>query len=337
MKAVILRGPLDLAIEEIPPPHIGPNDVLLKMKAVGICGTDIHIYKGALKTPVPIILGHEFVGKIVKVGEKVPNLKVGDKAVADHILGCNKCVYCKESKVNLCQNAKALGININGALSEYISIPHHLVYSLPSHLSYDDGVLVEPLSIAWYATKQSNMEKGDTIAVIGQGPIGLLIDIIAQQKGAKVCGLDIDNSRLSHALNNKYADQVINTKKEKVVEKFQKIYQKDGADKVFEVVGIEATASLALQVCQKGGKVIVLGVFHGKTPLDMMDIVKKELTIQGSWTCRDAFGPTIDLLARRKLKIDGFITNRYPFTKAKEAFDDTLKYPKDRIKTIIEF
>ncbi|OGG13492.1 hypothetical protein A2773_03220 [Candidatus Gottesmanbacteria bacterium RIFCSPHIGHO2_01_FULL_39_10] len=330
MKKAVFSGPFDLKIEEVPRPKIGPQDVLLKIKKVGICGTDIHIYKGSLKTPLPLVLGHEFVGDIIEIGKQVTRFKIGQKAVAEHVLGCGMCRSCKEGKINLCNNSVAIGINTDGALQEYLSLPQHLVFPLPPSLSYDDGVLVEPISIAVYAAKKATLKKGETVAVIGQGPIGLLIDTVVQAAKARVHGYDIENSRLDYAVKKGLINESFNTR-EKLTS------QKESADKVFEVVGLESTLTLALDLVKKGGKIVILGVFHKPVSLNMMTIIKNELEIIGSWTCRDSFPSSINLLTQKKLNTKGFITHHYPFSQTKQAFEDTLKYPSGRIKTVIEF
>ncbi len=151
MKALQFFGKKDLRFVEIPEPEIKANEVLMRVKKVGICGTDLHIYNGGMSVPTPLILGHEFVGDLVKVGEQVTNVSVGDRAVAEHVVGCEKCTYCIQGKRNLCKNPTVIGIHRPGALAEYVVLPAELVYKLPDELSYDEGVLVEPVSIAVYA------------------------------------------------------------------------------------------------------------------------------------------------------------------------------------------
>ncbi len=336
MKAALFYGPGDLRIEEIGKPHLGPDDILLNIKQVGICGTDIHIYKGDVAVPKPLIMGHEFVGDVVHIGINVRNLKVGDKAVADHIIGCGNCFYCKKGQTNLCSNRGALGINLPGALAEYLSVPSHLVYVLPKSLTYDDGVLVEPLSIAVYALSKADIIKGQTVAIIGQGAIGILLDQVAKESVAKVIGIDIEKSRLNYAKQRNYIDFALNSSEKITPETIKNLISRDGVDIVIEAVGLGSTARLSLELASKGGRIILLGVFSQEVSLDMMQIVKKELEIFGSWTCHNTFSQAIKLLQERKIETDGFITHRYPLEKVKQAFEDMIKFPSGRIKTIIQ-
>lgn len=337
MKALQYLGPKQLEFAEVPEPEIGENDILLKIRKVGICGTDLHIYSGGMKVPTPLIMGHEFVGDIVKVGKKVSGLKVGMRAVAEHVIGCKECSYCQDGHKNICDNATVIGLHRPGALAEYLSLPAELVYELPDELSYDDGVLVEPISIAVYGVRRTHVDLGDAVAVVGQGPIGLFIDQVAKAAGALVFGIDVNDGRLEFAQKQKIVDGIINSTKGDLLKHFNQLAQKCGADVVFEAVGREETAQAALELVKPEGKVLVQGVFEHDVKLNLMHIVKKEITLMGSWTCLNAFEPTIDLIKAKKIKTDGFITHRYAFKDAPRAFEDSLSYSDGRIKSVIEF
>lgn len=337
MKAAQYFGKEDIRIIEIEEPHIGENDVLLKIKKVGICGTDLHIYHGGMNVPTPLTIGHEFVGDVVGVGENVQHVHVGDRAVAEHVVGCNHCQYCRQGQRNLCIKPTVIGLHQPGALAEYISLPKELVYVLPEELSYDHGVLVEPLSIAIYAVRKARTTVGDTIAVIGQGPIGLFVDQVAKASGGIVYGFDVMDNRLQYAKEKGYIFEGINSKQEGFLDKFRTLAESDGADIVFEAVGREETAQLAFESAKPGGKVMMLGVFGQNISVNMMHVVKKELRVQGSWTCIFAFEPTIQLLRTGTINIDGLITHRYHFTETKKAFEESSSYSDNRIKTVIEF
>jgi len=337
MKSLQYLGPKQLQFEDVPKPEIAADEVLLKIRKVGICGTDLHIYNGGMKVPTPLIMGHEFVGNVVEVGKNVSEIKVGDRAVAEHVIGCGKCCYCGDGKKNLCETPTVIGLQRPGALAEYLAVPANLVFVLPDSLSYDDGVLVEPLSIAVYGVRRANVQVGDVVAVIGQGPIGLFIDQVAQAAGALVYGVDIMEDRLHYAKSHRLVDGVINTKEDDAVKKFAEMTQKCGADITFEAVGQEATAECALSLTKPNGRMVVLGVFEHEVKLNMMYVVKKEIEIIGSWTCLNSFEPTINLLASKHVKTDGMITHRYKFDDAIKAFEDSAAYSGNRIKTVIEF
>ncbi len=337
MKALQLVGTRKLRFVDLPEPTIKEDEVLLKVKKVGICGTDLHLYQGGMKVPLPLIMGHEFVGEVTKVGSLVTNVRVGDKATAEHVIGCGTCRYCVYGKKNLCLKPTVIGLHRPGALAEYMAIPAELVYPLPKDLTYDDGVLVEPLSIAVYGVRKAGVAVGDTVAVVGQGPIGLFLNQVAKAAGARVYGFDIIPARLDYALHHHIADGTVNTKLESIFESFERQSGERDADIVFEVVGQEATMRLALDLVRPEGKVVVLGVFEHDVKISMMSIVKREVQVMGSWTCLNVFEPTINLLSSKRITTEGLITHRYPFKHAMQAFTDAFSYGDNRIKTVIEF
>lgn len=336
MKALQFFGKQDLRFVDLPEPEITETDILMKIKKVGICGTDLHIYNGGMKVPTPLVLGHEFVGDVIKIGSKVAHVQVGDRVVAEHVVGCGNCNYCREGKRNLCKTPVVIGLHRSGALAEYLSVPADLVYKLPDELSYDEGVLVEPLSIAVYAVRKAGVNVGDTVAVIGQGPIGLLVDYVAKASGGTLFGFDRHDNRLSFAKNHQYIFEAFNVANPDYREQFKK-QAEDGVDIVFEAVGSDTSAKLALDLARPGGKVVVLGVFEHDVMINMMDIVRKELTVMGSWTCIFSFDETMLLLKSQKLNTQELITHRYKFDDAIKAFQESSADKSNRIKSIIEF
>lgn len=337
MKALQYFGPKELKFTEVSKPALLPNEILMQIKKVGICGTDLHIYSGGMKVPTPLIMGHEFVGDVAEIGSEVKNLMIGDRVVAEHVIGCGICIYCKQGLKNLCVNPIVIGLHKSGALAEYVAVPSDLVFKLPPELTYDDGVLVEPLSIAVYAIKRANISKPCTVAVVGQGPIGIFVNQVAKAMGCKVYGFDINDSRLSYAQKMNYIDAGFNTTNPTYQTDFQKALGSDGADVVFEVVGREETAQISLNLAKSRGKVVILGVFEHNVSLNMMQIVKKELQVLGSWTCLDSFTETIDLIKSKDIDTSTLITHRYRFEDAIKAFEEAYDTSTNRIKSVIEF
>jgi len=336
MKALQYFGKTDLRFVDIPLPQIKEDEVLMKLKKVGICGTDLHIYNGGMTVPTPLIMGHEFVGDIVQVGSTVKHILVGDRAVAEHVIGCGTCTYCRQGKRNLCRTPTVIGLHRPGALAEYIALPAELVFKLPDELSYDEGVLVEPLSIAVYAVRKVDVQVGDTIAVVGQGPIGLFMDLVVKASGGAVIGFDIVDNRLTFAKKYGFIQQGYNTSHTDYLTQFQQ-GTPGGADIVFEAVGSEKSMALALELAKPGGKVVVLGVFEHNVEINMMHIVRKELQVYGSWTCTFSFEETMQILKSQKIHTDELITHRYTFSNAIQAFADASTDKSGRIKSIIEF
>jgi L-iditol 2-dehydrogenase len=289
-----------------------------------------------MKVQTPLVLGHEFVGEVARVGNKVTNVKIGDRVVAEHVVGCGTCSYCQKGKRNLCKNPTVVGLHRPGALAEHLAIPADLVFRLPEELSYDEGVLVEPLSIAVYAVRKAGVDVGETVAVVGQGPIGLLVDYVAKASGGTIFGLDRHNNRLAFAKKHNYIFEGFNIQNQDYREQFKK-HAADGADIVFEAVGSDTSAKLALELAKPGGKVVVLGVFEHDVMVNVMDIVRKELTVMGSWTCIFSIEETMLLMKSQKLNTQELITHRYTFEDAIRAFQEASTDKSNRIKSVIEF
>lgn len=336
MKALVYTKSKTILYQEVPLPKIKPDEVLLKIKSVGICGTDLHIFNGGMNLPTPLIVGHEFSGLIEKVGSQVKNFKKEDRVVAEHVVSCGKCAYCLQGKPNLCSYAKVIGLHLPGALAEYLAVPAQLVYKIPDNLSFDEAALIEPLSIAYYAAREVDFVLGKKVAVVGQGPIGLLVDQLLKAAGAYVIGIDIQRARLKFARAKKWADKIINSQKQNVVKEINNL-TKDGVDITFEAVGMESTAEMSLEITRRDGTVVLLGVFESPSKLNLMHLVKKELNVRGSWTCALSFPPSIELIASGKVDLKSLITHKYPAAKGVKAFQDAFAYRAGRIKTIINF
>jgi 2-desacetyl-2-hydroxyethyl bacteriochlorophyllide A dehydrogenase len=296
----------------------------------------MHIYHGGMDVPTPLIQGHEFVGTVAQVGKNVTTFTVGQRVVAEHVVSCGHCRYCLSGQQNLCLTPSVIGLQRPGALAEYLSLPAHLCYALPPELDDDAGVLVEPLSIAVYAVRKAGVTVGDSVAVIGQGPIGLFLDQVAGAAGATVYGFDPQPDRLAFAQDHTFIEHGWDPTEGDVSEAVSGYTHQDGVDIVFEAVGRPETLDLSLQLARRGGKVLLLGVFEKPAPTRIMDVVKRELILQGSWTCLHAFEPTIELLRSGKISTAGLITHRYPFAEADRAFQEAAA-GGNRIKTVIEF
>jgi len=332
MKAAQYLGPKQIVLKNVPKPKIKPDEILMQTKSVGICGTDLHIYQGGMKVPIPLIQGHEFSGIVVEVGNRVKGLTVGDRIVAEHVIPCGKCDYCLQGKPNLCSQAKVIGLHLPGALAEYVAIPANLVYKIPKSLSFEEGALIEPLSIALYAIQGTCQLLNKKVAVVGQGPIGMLLDQLLKAAGAYVVGIDVLAPRLKFVKKKGWADKVINGKNSRDLARF-----KDSIDISFEVVGKEVTAQICIDLTRRDGQIFLIGVFEEPAKLNLMRVVKKELNLHGSWTCAFSFPESINLVAQGKVDLKSLITHRYTIDKVAQAFRDANNYSDNRIKTVINF
>lgn len=336
MKALIFYGKEKMVYENALKPTVGPTDVLMQIKAVGLCGTDLHIYRGGLAVPKKAIIGHEFSGVVAAVGKEVHHVKIGDHVVGEHVVTCGKCTYCKGGKPNLCTKAQVIGLHRPGALAEYLALPGALVYPIPRSMDFKIAALIEPLSIALYAVREAGFLLDKRVAVIGQGPIGLLVDQVLTAAGALVTGVDVRPHTLEFAKKKGWIRHTINAKGDDVAQRVKKVTP-DGYDVVFEAVGTEGTAEMSMEIARRGGSVFLLGVFSSPAKLNMMNIVKKELKVLGSWTCANAFPDAIDLVMRGKVDLKSLITNVYLSKDGAQAFQEASRYAGVRLKSVITF
>lgn len=336
MKALIFVGPKKLQFTELPKPRLRHDEVLLRIRSVGICGTDLHIYHGGMAVPKDIVLGHEFSGEIAAVGTSVQRLKKGMRVVAEHVRTCGTCYYCVRGKPNLCLTAEIFGVHRPGALAEYMAVPERLVYPLPDHISFDEAALIEPLTIGLFAASRAGFLLEKTVAVVGQGPIGVLLDQVLTAAGAHVVGIDVLPKRLAFVRRQGWAHTLLNANDRTFTDKLARLAP-DGVDAVFEAVGKPSTANLSFDIARRDAHVFLLGVFEQAVTVDLMKLVKKELNVSGSWTCSFSFPGAIDLVAQRKISLKPLITHRYPFRRSKRAFEDADGYNGDRMKTVIAF
>jgi len=330
MKAAVFLGPKKIEIRNVPQPKIKATEVLMQSKSIGICGTDLHIYSGGYKVPKGSILGHEFSGVIVKVGSKVKKFKIGDRIVGEHVIPCGHCEFCKRGKPNLCSQVEIIGVDKPGALGEYVAIPEDLCYKLPKNISFEEAALIEPLSISVYALKQAGQLLDRDVAIVGQGPIGILLDQLLKIAGAKVVGFDVLKHRLKFVKQKKWVDVIVDSSKD--IKKWH-----DKFDRVFEVVGKEVTAQMSIDIARRDGDIFLVGVFGEPTKINLMQVVKKELNIYGSWTCAFTFPESISLVAQGKIDLKSLITHRYSIDEVARAFKEASQYSEDRIKTVINF
>lgn len=332
MKAAVYTGPKKIIIKDIPKPKIKADEILLQTKVVGICGTDLHIYSGGMKLPTPLVPGHEFSGLVAEVGKKVQGFKKGDRVVAEHVVPCKKCWYCLTGRPNLCGNREVIGLQRQGALAEYVAIPADLVFKFPGKVSFEEAALIEPLSIGMYVVKQTGQLLGKKVGVIGQGPIGILLNQLLKAGGAQVVGFDVLKSRLDFVKRKGWADAVVDSSKINSVKKWY-----DQLDVCFEAVGQEVTAQMCIDLTRRDGHIYLIGVFAELARLNLMQVVKKELNIAGSWTCAFSFPESIDLVAQGKIDLKSLITHRYTIDQVAKAFKESSVYSEKRIKTVIEF
>lgn len=341
MITVRLTGPRSLLLAEEPIPDIRPDEALLKIEAVGVCGSDLHRYRGITfedASNFQLILGHEFSATVAKVGAQVRNVQVGDRVAVEAGINCGECEWCLRGHPNLCPQVQFCGTPpVHGALREYMPWPTRLLYKLPDALTFDDGVMVEVAGIAMHAIDLANMRPGQSAAVLGCGPIGLAtVHLLRQAVGTTlIVATDILPYRLDYAAD-KGADLCLNPRKTDVVDQVMRITNGRGVDVVFEAAGVQQTCEQAVQICAPGGKVIFIGIPEDdRTPFATTPARRKGLTFRFCRRSKHTYERTIEMIERAVIDLSDLVTHHFPISRAKDAYDLVEQYQDGVIKAII--
>lgn len=336
MKVAVLEKVKKISIEEREIPKPKEDEVLVRIRSVGVCGSDIHYYNegriGSFVVEKPLILGHECAGEIVDVGSKVKNLKVGDRVALEPGIPCRKCQYCKTGRYNLCPDVVFMATPpVDGAFVEYIVHPEDFTFKLPDNVSFDEGALIEPLSVGIYSVERARIMPGDTVLIFGAGPIGLVTLQAVKAYGAeKVFIVDINDFRLLKA-KELGADLVINSKLEKVEE-----YIEGGVDVVFEASGNSSVISQTTKLAKRGGKVVFIGLAsEDYIGININEISSKELDLLGIFRYANVYKKAIGLVAKGKIDLKTLVTHHFPLEKAQEALEFADKNKDKCIKVIV--
>ncbi len=314
MKAMLLTEYKNLTVTEFPMPEISANDVLVQVRACGICGSDIHGYDGSTGRRIPpLVMGHEAAGVITEIGSQVTSFKVGDRVTFDSTVSCGQCFFCRRGDINLCDNRMVLGVSCgeyrrHGAFAEYVSVPQHICYLLPEELPFEHAAMIEAVSIAVHAANRTPVSLGDTAVVVGSGMIGLLVIQAMRLAGCgRIIAVDLEENRLAKA-KELGADIGLKGDAVDVPTEVRKLTGGRGADVVLEVVGIASTVNMAVACARKGGSVTLVGNLSPKVEMPLQAIVTRELTIHGSCGSRGEYPACIELLERRAIRVDPLIT-----------------------------
>ena len=339
MKALTLEAYNQLNYGDAPDPEFGNNDVLIRVNACGICGSDIHGMDGSTGRRIPpIIMGHEAAGTISSIGSDVTDWQIGDRVTFDSTIYCGSCEYCSTGKVNLCENRKVLGVSPgeyrqHGAFAEYVSVPERILYKIPDNLSFEEAAFVEPVSIALHGVNRTPVKDGDTAVVIGSGMIGLLVIQALRIKGAsKIIAVDIDPEKIKASLKVGADHGIISN--DKTIEEI-KALTKDGADIAMEVVGMSPTLNLAIESVRKGGSIGIIGNIQNKTEFPLQSVVTRELTIYGSCASECEYKESLELIANGSIKVRDMITAIAPLSEGAEWFKRLYDGREDMLKVIL--
>ncbi|HHW66930.1 MAG TPA: alcohol dehydrogenase catalytic domain-containing protein [Epulopiscium sp.] len=322
MKAIQIEKPEVLKIIDIEKPEISEeNNVLIKVTASGICGSDVGIYHGRnAAATYPRIIGHEIVGRVEDVGNNVSKLKVGDRVIIDQVVNCGECYACKKGRGNVCGNLHVRGVHIDGGYREYIAVPEDACYLLPDSLSDVEAVMIEPTTIAIQSCSRAELSGEDTLLLLGYGALGSSILKIARLSGAKIIVADIVDEKLKEALNNG-ADYTINILKEDVVAKAKELTGGYGPTVSIDAACTKDSLSILLKATGNAGRVITMGFSVDPTEVTQFMITSKELDVRGSRLQNKKFGEAIQLIQEGKLNLKGTVSHTFSYLDAQKAFD----------------
>jgi L-iditol 2-dehydrogenase len=342
MKALTLTAYNEFKFGDAPNPEIADNEVLIAVKACGICGSDIHGMDGSSgRRQPPIIMGHEASGEIASVGGNVTQWKVGDRVTFDSTVYCGDCPECKSGQINLCPTRNVLGVSCDdyrrhGALAEYVKVPEHIVCAIPDDVSYEHAAFAEPVSVALHGVNRLPLKKGDSAVVIGAGLIGLLVIQALKAKGAGiVIAVDLDEKRLALA-KELGADHSLFSS-EDVPEKVREIVgNEDGADVAVEVVGFDPTINLAIKSVRKGGSVSCVGNLKADVSFPLQAVVTRELSIFGSCASAGEYGEAVASVASGDIKVEPLISGVADLSEGGDWFHRLYRNDEGLMKVILK-
>lgn len=328
MKALLLTGPSHLEYVDFPEPQAAEDEVVVRVHACGICGSDIHGWDGSTgRRRPPLIMGHEASGEVVATGPRVTQWRAGDRVTFDSTISCGTCAFCRDGHVNLCENRRVVGVapveyRQHGAFAERLALPARILYRLPDNLPYDQAAMVEPVSIAIHAVQRTRIAAGSTSVVIGSGMIGLLVIQALRWAGAaRIIAVDLADNRLELA-RRLGATDTINSGRTDAAAEVARLTNGLGADTAFEVVGFTPTVNLALAALRRGGTCVLVGNLSPKTSdFPLQAVVTKEISVLGSCSSAGEYPLCLDLIARGVIDVRPMIETVAPLADGASWFE----------------
>ncbi len=337
MKAAFLRKTKDVYVDEMPMPRPGPHEVLIKMKACGVCGSDIHYYSqgrtGPFVVKEPLVLGHECAGEVAAVGGEVTTLAPGDRVAIEPGIPCRRCAHCFSGRYNLCRDLFFMATPPDhGAFREYVTWPADFCYKLPENVSCEVGATVEPLAVGLHGVRQVGLEAGESVVVLGAGPIGLVSVGAAAAYGAgRIVAVDMIDARLDFA-RRMGATETVNAGKEDVAQVLG-----ESADVVLDCVGSRKTVEQGVTLARAGARICWIGMADDRIEVPLVAAQAKELRFETVWRYANVFQKGVDLLASGRLNTEPMITHRFEFPDVAEALRFTAENPDKTLKVMVTF
>lgn len=339
MRALVMEQYLDFQIKDWPIPQITDTQVLIRVRAVAICGSDIGGSNGKSGRRIPpIIMGHEASGDIAEVGKNVSGWSVGQRVTFDSTEYCGECRFCRKGQINLCDNRKVLGVSCgeyrrHGAMAEYVAVEARTLYALPENVSYEEAALVEPLSIGVHAVAISPMQMGDLVLINGCGTIGLMTLQAVKASGAsRIIVSDLDGARLA-AAEKMGATDLINGGN--VPEQVHALTGGRGVDLAFDAVGLEPTVQNAIYSLRKGGCVVAIGNIGQEIKFPLQYCITRQIRLQGSCASNGEYDTCLSMIASKRIDLEPFLAEQMPLEQGKSAFERFYNKEPNLLKIIL--
>jgi len=331
-----------LKYTEVPDPEItGQDDIIVKIKAVSICGSDVHGFDGSTgRRKPPIIMGHEAAGEVAAIGKGVKKFSVGDRITFDSTIYCGECFYCRCGQVNLCDNRVVIGVSCDeyrrhGAFAEYLTVPERVCYHLPDALGWEEAAMTEPAAVASHAFRITPLGLNETIAIVGAGLIGLLLlDVLKASISGRIIALDTEPSRREAALSHG-ADAALDPADMGLREKILDMTGGRGVDRAFEAVGATAPIATAIGITRKGGSVTLIGNVSPTVEILLQSVVSRQISLYGSCAINGEYPIALDLMSRQKINVSSLISKTAPLAEGQVWFDKLYKKEEGLLKVVL--
>jgi L-iditol 2-dehydrogenase len=341
MDALLLKEYMKLELVRMPEPEIGADDVLVRVRACGICGSDVHGLDGSTGRRIPpLVMGHEAAGEVVRTGSAVEDLKPGERVTFDSTIYCGRCYFCGRGQVNLCENRQVLGVSPgeyrrHGAFAEFVAVPRRIVYRLPDQLTYEQAALIEAVSVAVHAVNLTPIEMGSHAVVVGSGMIGLLTVQALRAAGCvQVIAIDLEESRLSTA-RELGATGTLHPRNEDAPAAIRKLTDGRGADVVIECVGANDPVRTAIACARKGGAVTLVGNVQPAVELPLQSVVTRQIRVQGSCASSGEYPAVIAMMASGAIRVDPLISAVAPLEDGPQWFERLYRKEPGLMKVVL--
>jgi L-iditol 2-dehydrogenase len=341
MKALLLTAYMKLEMVEMPEPEIGPDDVLVRVRACGICGSDVHGFDGSSgRRHPPLVMGHEASGEVARPGANVHDLKPGDRVTFDSTVYCGKCFFCERGDVNLCENRQVIGVapkeyRRHGAFAEFVTVPRRIMFRLPDSFPFEQAALIESVSIGVHAVSITPIRPGDTAVIVGAGMIGLVTLQAARAAGcARIIAIDVDDLKLERAMAMG-ATAILNSKNVDAPAAVYAMTGGIGADVAFECVGYSEPVTTAIHSVRKGGTVTLVGNLRQTIEMPLQYVVTRQIRLQGSCASNGEYPQCIDLMAKGVIQVAPLITAIAPLADGPVWFHRLYNHEPNLMKIVL--